>query len=166
LTDSAHADDFLGGEGGGFFGTINCPRGTVVVGLGGRSGAVIDTMQLICGKGRGSPDLDILDPRPIGPSTGGGAISAVCPIFSAVTAIQVNAREHDGNIVVSQIVLSCRATLDGGDLVRRVFGGGGGDDAGNQECPADHYAAGFAGRSGTFIDAVGITTCRHRRSLN
>lgn len=165
-THSARADDFIGGDGGGAFGAVNCPRGTVVVGLGGRSGAVIDTMQLICGKGRGDPDLDILDPRRIGPSNGGDAISAVCPIFDAVTSIQVNVREHEGNIVVSQIILHCQATLDGSGGVRKVFGGGGGDDAGSQACPDNHYAAGFAGRSGTFIDALGISICRHRRSLN
>jgi len=46
---SAIADDFLGGNGGGLFGPIECPRGTAIVGLAGNAGAVIDHMQLICG---------------------------------------------------------------------------------------------------------------------
>jgi hypothetical protein len=163
---TASADDFLGGEGGGPFGNVNCPRGTVVVGLAGRTGAIIDTVQLICGKGRGEPQFDTIHPTRIGPSDGGGPVSVTCPIFDAATSIQVNVREHEGHIVVSRISLRCEATLDGSGGVNRVFGGGGGEDAGSSACPANHYVAGFAGRSGTFIDAVGISVCRHRRSLN
>jgi len=163
---AARADDFMGGDGGGAFAPINCPRGKVIRGLAGRTGAVIDTIQLFCGKGTGSVEDDILDPRRIGPSNGGGPVSVLCPIFEAVVGIQVNVREHEGSIVVSQIVLQCQTTLEGANGARPVFGFGGGDDAGSQTCPANHYAAGFAGRAGTFVDAVGITTCRHRSTLN
>ena len=152
-TRSASADDFLGGDGGGPFGNVNCPRGTVVVGLAGRTGSIVDTVQLICGKGRGDPDLDIVHPTRIGPSNGGGPVSVVCPLFDAATSIQVNVREHEGHVVVSQIVLHCQATLDGSGGLRRVFGGGGGGgDAGSSTCPANHYVAGFAGRSGSLVD--------------
>jgi hypothetical protein len=46
---STRADNFLGGDGGSNFGPVNCPVGRVIVGLTGRSGDVIDTMQIICG---------------------------------------------------------------------------------------------------------------------
>jgi hypothetical protein len=123
-------------------------------------------MQLICGKGRGQPDTNSIHPTRVGPSAGGAPIVAECNTFDAVTEIQVNVREHEGSIVVSQITLVCQATLDGSGRTSRVFGGGGGQDAGSSVCPANHYVAGFAGRSGTFVDAVGISVCRPRRALN
>jgi hypothetical protein len=167
FTHSARADDFIGGDGGSGFGNINCPPHRAVVGLIGRSGNVIDTIQLICGRGRGDPETtDDIDPRHIGPSNGGGPISAMCPTFAAATSIQVNVREFRGHVVVSQIILHCQATLDGSSEVSRTFGGGGGDDAGSHECPANTYIGGFAGRSGTFVDALGISVCRNRSSLN
>lgn len=69
---SAHADDFIGGDGGSPFGEVNCPNGTALLGLTGRSGIVIDNMHLICGKGRGSPEDNFILDRQIGPSNGGG----------------------------------------------------------------------------------------------
>ena len=163
---AARADEFLGGPGGSRFNPLRCPLGTAVVGLAGRAGDVIDTIQLFCGKGRGDPDLDTITQGRIGPSQGGGPISAKCPIFHAATSIDVRTREFNGNIVISQILLHCRATLDGSQEVVRFFGGGGGDDAGSHECNPNTYINGFAGRSGTFIDAIAIFRCVKRSSLN
>ncbi|CAH0238166.1 hypothetical protein ROS9278_02822 [Roseomonas sp. CECT 9278] len=163
LAPPARADDFLGGEGGVAFGPVNCPRGQAVVGIFGRSGNVIDTLQIICGKADGSPDM--VDPRRIGPSAGGSAVSAVCPPLSLAQSIQVNVRDHHGAVVVSQITLVCELKT-AGSLGRATLGAGGGGDAGSSDCPVNTFVAGFAGRAGSFIDAIGITTCRHVRSLN
>lgn len=159
----ALADDFIGGEGGSEFGTVNCPRGQAVVGIAGRSGNVLDTFSLICGKANGSGDF--VDPRRIGPSDGGSPVSAVCPPLHAARAIQVNVREHSGHFVVSQISMTCALKTEGGDS-RVTLGQGGGQDAGESSCPVGTFVAGFAGRSGSFIDAVGISTCRPVRALN
>ena len=159
----ALADNFIGGEGGSQFGEINCPRGQAVVGLGGRSGLVLDTFQLLCGKANGGPDF--LDPRRIGPSNGGSPVSAVCPPLSVARAIQVDAREFNGQIVVSQITLTC-GSKTGEGRSRVTLGQGGGDDAGSSDCPVNTFVAGFTGRSGLFIDAVGISVCRKVRALN
>jgi hypothetical protein len=153
---SAHADDFVGGPGGGSFGVIDCPSGTVVVGLAGRSGAVIDTMQLFCSPPLGGPEAIMLDPRRIGPSNGGGPISAMCPVLKTAAGIDVNVARFDGHVVVSQIILRCRSELVGSDS-SVVFGGGGGDGAGGSTCPDHTFMVGLAGRSGDFIDALGIT---------
>lgn len=161
----ALADNFMGGSGGTSFTPVNCPTGQVVVGLGGRSGAVIDTMQLLCGKANPSGELD---PRRIGPSNGGGLTSAVCPPLSAVVAIQIKSKNWRRHVAVSQIILTCASRNDGSGQSKAVFGIGGGDggNAGSESCPPNTYVGGFAGRSGTWIDALGISTCRPRSVLN
>ena len=156
---SAHADDFVGGPGGGSFGAIDCPRGKVVVGLAGRSGGVIDTMQLFCSEPAGGPEAVTLDPRHIGPSNGGGPIQAMCPVLNVAFGIDVNTAQIDGNVVVSQIILHCRSPFDGSGDRTVVFGGGGGDGAGGFTCEDHTFMVGFAGRAGDFIDALGIR-CR------
>jgi hypothetical protein len=110
-TMPALADDLFGGPGGSDF-AVNCAPDKVVIGLGGRAGAVIDTMQVLCGQANGN-DNDQLIPTPsIGPSKGGGAASAVCPALTAAIAIEVNKKMWRGHYAVSQIKLTC-AYLDG-----------------------------------------------------
>jgi hypothetical protein len=162
---SAVADNFLGGEGGGVFGAIECPRGTAIVGFAGRAGAVIDSMQLVCGT-TNRPEDDIIDSRVIGPSTGGGPIRTECPPFQAVKSIQVAVNEFQGHFVISTINIQCMARLDGGLGPTLHFGNFQGQDAGSQGCASPNaFALGLAGRSGSFIDAVGVSSCVERRNL-
>ena len=53
-TEPVLADDFLGGLGGSPFPRVLCPAGTVVIGLKGKAGAVLNTIQLLCGKANGA----------------------------------------------------------------------------------------------------------------
>ncbi len=138
----------------------------LVVGLGGRAGAVIDTMQLLCGKANG--DSGVLDPRRIGPSNGGGQVSAVCPPLSAAISIQVNSKMWRRHVAVSQITLTCALKGNRTSTSRAVFGaddGVGSKNAGSQACRGNDFIGGFAGRSGTWIDALGIT-CRPESVTN
>jgi len=164
LRHSAYADDFAGGPGGSSFGTLNCPRGKIVVGLAGRSGSVIDTMQLFCSEPTGGPEAVTLEPGRVGPSNGGGPISAQCPVLDVAFGIDVNVATIDGNLVVSQIILHCRSPIDGSGDRTVVFGGGGGDGAGGFTCPEHTFMVGFVGRAGDFIDALGIS-CRGPHQL-
>ena len=165
VMQSTRADNFLGGDGGSNFGPVNCPVGRVIVGLTGRSGDVIDTMQIVCGLNSNPDDVVFVPTNSIGPSGGGGPTGASCNKFDAVRSVDVRVREFDGPTVVSQIILHCEAMLDGSFGGQKVFGGGGGDDAGSQACGANTYAAGISGRSGNFIDAVGISICRKRSTI-
>jgi hypothetical protein len=164
--ESARADELLGGTGGVYIAPVNCPAGMVVVGLAGRAGAVIDTMQLICGKA--NADYGVLVPTRIGPSNGGGQVSVRCPPLSAAFAIQINAKPWRGHVAVSQITLTCG--LKGGHEAenRLVFGADDGvhsKDAGNTPCGVLDFIGGFTGRSGTWIDALG-TTCLPESVMN
>jgi hypothetical protein len=155
----------IGGNGGGPFGPIECPRGTAIVGLAGNAGAVIDHMRLICGTAN-RPEDDFVDNRMIGSSLGGGPIQTKCPAFQAVKSIQVDVTDFDGNFVISTINLTCMARLDGGFGPTLPFGNFQGQDAGNQGCAnPEGFAVGLAGRFGDFIDAVGISACVDRRNI-
>jgi hypothetical protein len=165
IVANAMADDFLGGEGGSPFGEVNCPRGKAIVGLTGRAGLVIDQMQLICGTAN-RPEDDTVHPRLIGASFGGGPTAMKCPAFQAVKSIHVEVREFQNHFVISTINIECMLRLDGARGPTLSFGNFHGDDAGNQGCNnPNSYAAGLAGRSGNFIDAVGITVCVDRRNI-
>ena len=96
----------------------------------------------------------------------GGAPKEVLAVLTPEFEKQTGHKVHFTYIVISQILLHCRATLDGSQEVVRFFGGGGGDDAGSHECNPNTYINGFAGRSGTFIDAIAIFRCVKRSSLN
>lgn len=161
-TEPALADDFLGGTGGSRFAPVNCPDGQVLIGLAGRAGAVIDTMQLVCGKANGNDNNQPLPTR-IGPSNGGGPASAVCPPLHAAVGIQVNKKNWRRHDAVSQITLTCALTADGSDHSLKVFGhddGIGSKKAGSSNCPEHNFIGGISGRSGTWIDAIG-PNCRN-----
>jgi len=159
-TKPALADDFLGGPGGSDFAPVNCAPDKVVIGLVGRAGAVIDTMQVLCGQANGNDNDQPIPTPSIGPSNGGGAASAVCPPLTAAIAIQVNKKMWRGHYAVSQIKLTC-VFRDGSVQDFPVFGhddGIGSIDAGNKSCPERQLIGGISGRYGTWIDAVG-TNC-------
>jgi hypothetical protein len=160
-TKPALADDFLGGPGGSDFPPVNCAPDKVVIGLAGRAGAVIDTMQVLCGQANGN-DHDQPIPTPsIGPSKGGGLASAVCPPLTAAKSIEVNKKMWRGHYAVSQIKLTCVFPEDGSVQGSPVFGhddGIGSIPAGTKPCPDHQLIGGIVGRYGTWIDAVG-TKC-------
>ena len=165
IAADAMADELIGGEGGSPFGEVNCPRGTAIVGLTGRAGLVIDQMQLICGTAN-RPEDDTIHPRLIGSSLGGGPTTMKCPPFQAVKSIQVDVREFQDHFVISTINIECMARLDGGRGPTLPFGNFQGEDAGTGGCAnPNSYVAGLAGRSGNFIDAVGVTFCVDRRNI-
>jgi len=160
-TKPALADDFLGGPGGSDFPPVNCAPDKVVIGLAGRAGAVIDTMQVLCGQANGNDNDQPIPTPSIGPSPGGAAASAVCPPLTAAIAIQVNKKMWRGHYEVSQIKLTCALPADGSSQSFPVFGhddGIGSVLAGNKACPAGQLIGGIIGRYGSWIDAVG-TNC-------
>jgi hypothetical protein len=160
-TRPASADDFLGGPGGSDFAPVNCAPDKVVIGLAGRAGAVIDTMQVLCGQANGNDNDQPIPTPSIGPSNGGSAASAVCPPLTAAIAIQVNKKMWQGHFAVSQIKLTCVFPGDGSVQSFPVFGyddGIGSIPAGSKQCPEHQLIGGISGRYGTWIDAVG-TNC-------
>jgi hypothetical protein len=180
------ADGFLGGSGGSPFAPVLCPAGQVVIGLVGKAGAVLNTIQLLCGKADGADgdnayglitsvdtNPDKRDPQSEA-FRGGGPASAPCPPLSAAKSIEVNMKPWRGYNEVSQIKLTCVDPHDGSVVKTLVFGNDdgihsvpvhvkpGGVDL--SKCPDGELMNGLSGRHGTWIDAVGVN-CVPTRSL-
>ena len=123
-TEPVLADDFIGGKGGGPFPPVLCPAGLVVIGLKGKAGAVLNTIQLVCGKANGADGdnayglITSLDtnPDPRDPNSeafrGGGPTAAICNTLTAAKSIEVSMKKWRGDYVVSQIKLTCAYPAD------------------------------------------------------
>ncbi len=162
----------IGGDGGGQF--INrCPQGQLLTGLELRTGDDVDAIRPIC--------VTAYAPTDVGPPVAGGIWSGgdggsprqlVCPKETPiVTGMYVGYGGVD-TVIVNHIHLFCgiaspnqepsevpSAKFDGsgGRSTVGLFGGryaAAGEDT--QRCLADPVAVGINGRSGKWLDAVGL----------
>lgn len=158
------------GGGGGNAYRQTCDEGEYLVGLRGRTGDWIDSMQLVCARWNGRQ----LDPphvagAPIGNSTGGVANHADCPGEAVVTAVGPTFTNADQSRFLDSIALRCVPILtrqkndspaylpnlrSTGVTTRVDHGFGVGVEV--QSCPGDELAVGFHGNAGLFIDSVGL----------
>lgn len=161
-----------GGRGGGPF-RIKCEPGSFVAGFEGRTGAYIDNFRILCA----SFDPATRRLRPpvplqitIGLSQGGGPASSVCPAGWGVSQIsfQNTWREQrwDDDFVY-HINFKCQS-IAGTESVRQTYGpakklenppgflGHMIATVRDQTCPPGELAVGFAGKSGLYVDALGM----------
>lgn len=176
-TEPALADDFLGGPGGSPFPPVLCPAGMVVIGMKGKAGAVLNTIQLLCGKANGADGDNPYglitsadtNPDPKDPNSeafrGGGPTSAICPTLTAAKSIEVSMKMWRGHYAVSQIKLACANPADGAtvfppkvyghdDGIGRVPAKSATSNSDVLSCPEHQLMNGLEGRHGTWIDAV------------
>jgi len=155
------------GEGRGSPFRAECPGG-FLVGFQGRVGAWIDNFKVVC-ESWGQGKRDAIDPQ-VGASHGGGPSFGRCPVGSAVKEIHPHDTKGDGPTnVIHSIDFRCVSVTDGRSTDRR-FGstvpaevrsrGGIGTtfvaELASQACPDREVAIGLHGRSGSFVDAVGL----------
>jgi hypothetical protein len=162
------------GRGGPF--RIACPGGSFMTGFEGRTGAWIDHFRIVCASFDAST-RQLTNPlavaATIGVSGGGGPSSAACPSGWAISGIQYQETKGDGpSDVGHSIGFTCAATV-GTERVARHFGplstpeerskpfsplgtpfGSAGYDP--SVCPGGEFAIGLYGRSGKFVDAIGL----------
>jgi hypothetical protein len=161
------------GRGGPF--RVACPGGSFMTGFDGRTGAWIDQFRIVCASF--DPNArEMVNPRPvnvtIGISGGGGPSSASCPGGWAISGINYQETKGDGPTNVGHSIgFTCAATV-GPEIVARHFGPttaredrtrstGFGQSFGSADfapsiCPGGEFAIGLYGRSGKFVDAVGL----------
>ena len=151
-----------GGNGGGLF-RVFCPANTFVVGLQGKSGAIVDHMRLVCAPftlTANGKNFDALHSRQfnqgevIGESNGGGDDEAICTNGGFVKTIKFNTLFFEEKHLIEHVRITC--TDAGAVSGTRLFGQfeTGGSPA-TQTCPGGTWLVGLRGRRGSFVDAIG-----------
>lgn len=162
----------IGGPGGIPF-RAECPKGSYLVGLAGRTGAWVDQIAPICApwlsdKGVfGATSIG----QPHGASRGGKPRQSSClgsginhRVLQAwiVTTLRSDNRfiESIKGHCISAVPPAATATVYFGPLPSEPdplsSGARFSADYGPQSCPAGEFAVGFYGRAGQFVDAVGL----------
>lgn len=156
----------FGGPGGGAF-ELACPAGSVMTGLLARHGAWIDALAPVCSRWVArSETLGEIGRQPFAGGGGGGEAFIRCAgrrgVVTAVRLAQAENEDHS----VGHLVLDC------GDYKRpeRFWNklGGSADYFGQGQrgpstlkwCGPGHVAAGIYGRSGAFVDRLGLLCVR------
>lgn len=152
----------FGGNGGGPF-KLQCPSGMAMVGIKGRHGAWVDAVAPVCAVWvAGNRTLGEIDDQPgTGGSRGGPGLMRCAGRRGAVTGLAVwQASNRDRSI--GRIALECGDYVQPG--VRRplnpaavmAFGERMDSERVNLRCSPDEVAVGILGRSGAFVDRVGL----------
>jgi hypothetical protein len=173
-----------GGTGGGQY-VARCPAGEVLTGFDLRTGDDVDAIRPLCVAVRGPADVGPIDPYPsqFG-GGGGGPLRIGCPSNAPLVIGMEILAEGVKTVIVNNIHLFCglaiaNQTLPGGPSA--VFDGPPAQysdaiifatgnsvqhygtftdphdrDFGPQICPKDLVAVGINGRSGIWLDAVGL----------
>jgi len=174
IAAQAQTDAYLppiGGNGGGQF-NARCAQGQFLVGLELRTGDDVDAVRPLCAISYGGSEVGPTQryPQRFGGDGGGRTVSVLCPAaFPLVTALYV---QYEGaTIVVNKIHLFCGNTVANqvpSDVPGAVFDGPDNHPEGgpfasfivvgenSQRCRTGSAAVGINGRSGKWLDAVGL----------
>jgi hypothetical protein len=179
LAVDAHATmtEIQGGPGGGAF-TLACPDGEVLVGFRARAGAWVDAIGLVCSAYSPATKKvsSNLKRHGFAGGTGGGPQEAYCESNQAVTGIAL--AHTRGNGLPRQYINTVGMLCNHQITVDRCISSGEGCgpiaptmrgtlvktshdyqyDVIN--CPASEIATGIQGRSGSYVDAIGLICAR------
>jgi hypothetical protein len=161
----------IGGPGGGQF-VARCPQGQFLTGVDLRYGDDVDSIKIICVVAYGAAEVSppVAGGEVFGGSGGGQVEKLVCPKENpVVTGMYVNAWGVD-TLVVGSIGLYCGAVATTQvqrkqyDVLHSGVRTGGASATsrepmrakGSQRCPTSLVAVGINGRSGVWLDAVGL----------
>jgi hypothetical protein len=167
--DSTTVSGTSGGNGGGPF-RLSCPSGMAMIGLRARHGAWVDSLSPICAIWvRNNRTLGEIDEQPGTGGGGGGPGWMRCqgPRGAVVGLYVWQAANSDRS--VGRIYLSCGDYEQPTKFANKLPGGadGIGQSIGGPRvelrCGANEVAVGLYGRSGAFIDRVGLLCQRPRR---
>lgn len=153
----------FGGNGGNPF-RLLCPPDSYLSGFNGRSGDYVDRLQLVCAHWNGQ-DLDSVQfPEAfVGLSRGGRSQQAICPEQHVVHGADFSTLASD-NALLDEFSFECiflkRPAPNGPRLNFTSTGSRGGWSFGGESgwnfCPQNEVAVGIYGKSGDFIDRIGI----------
>ena len=143
-----------GGSGGAPF-SVLCGVGQVLIGVKGTSGNYISSVQGIC-----ASINEIL--MPVGTGTtdeaggSGSSFQQRCPSGNAVRGLNVATGWYVDSLRIRCGALVVGGTVSGFNTNPLRAGGGGGNTVSNLDCPNGLPARGLVGRSGSWIDRIGL----------
>jgi hypothetical protein len=135
------ATEVYGGSGGSAFADLDPPDASRIIEVRIRSGEMVDSVQMVYGLIDGST---VVGPRHGG--SGGGLNSFRLDADEYIIGL---AGRYGRNLDSLRIVTNKRTS--------QTFGGRGGTSDLRIEVPSGYLVIGFAGRSGVYIDAIGLT---------
>lgn len=162
------------GNAGGIDFDQECPEGEVIIGMVGRSGAIIDRVQVQCG------GVELTSPEPgalevsveegtmldaLG-GEGGGQFSLYCPQGYAVVGFggQLGADLERLSLTCAPVMISYDSetgdpALGFGERIHTGMAGGGSSPSFNADCPGGQLATSIHGRAEAVVNAFGMA-CR------
>lgn len=158
----------IGGDGGGHF-DARCPLGQHLAGFDLRVGDDVDAIRPLCVTAYGPAEAGPLEPysSQYGGNGGGGTVQLVCPKGTPIVTGMYVRWEGVDTEIVNNIHLFCGiasttqepsyvpvAKFDGPVVVVTGKFFSDGNDA--EHCPTGLVAVGINGRSGRWLDAVGL----------
>ncbi|MEO6364565.1 MAG: hypothetical protein ABIO38_00725 [Luteimonas sp.] len=162
LCGNASADQQLpsiGGPGGGPF-DMRCTPGDYLVGIEYRTGAYVDALRPLCAPAQAMHDVGSAAAGEWTGGFGGGPGRLTCPDNRPhVLGIDVERLDADED-VVTNFLLTCGSNFH--DLQRSAYARPGAEhrdyqsSADSQICSQGQGAVGVHGRSGKYIDAIGL----------
>ena len=179
MSAGAHAEAYLpavGGGGGSQF-KAPCAQGQLLAGFELRAGDDVDAIRPICAIAASAGEVNL---QPVASDwyggAGGGVESLTCPSSTPVVTGMYVAAEGENTVIVNTIHLYCglasetqaaasdypSAVFDGPTIrgVKFSFPGTVAKEsnfkAGRYDCPAGQVAVGVHGRSGAWLDEVGL----------
>jgi hypothetical protein len=168
-----------GGPGGGYF-RDDCPPGQYLVGFSVGAGAWIDRIAVLCaGLPPGQASFGNRTPGAFHGGPGGGPQEGYCPGSHYGSWLLFGyTRKGNDPLYIDFVELGCHPVGDGEETSTCIATGGGcwkyrpgappplisigtvtvtnGLPAFLQQCPAEEAATGIHGRSGAYLDAVGL----------
>ena len=154
--------DTFGGPGGGTF-ELACPEGSFLTGLRARSGAWVDALSPVCSRWvRSSETLGEIGDQPFTGGSGGGESFIRCDgrrgVIVGVSMHQANNRDRS----IGNITVYCGDFKQPSAFWNKLGGSADflGESAGgprvDERCEGGLVAAGLYGKSGAFIDRLGL----------
>lgn len=154
---------------------IECGAGSYLTGFSGRAGTWVDTMAIACSpwlnKERALGDAFLVEDAWVGSSGGGDSTETHCPVGWVIAGShRLIFSEWENSGLFHSIEFDCRPPdLQSDQRVGRTFGSSSPSAVRRREndmatgrygvCPPGEFATGIQGRSGLFVDALGLI-CR------
>ena len=151
----------FGGNGGGPF-RLDCPSGMAMTGIRARAGAWLDSVAPVCAIWVNHRTLGEIDDQPATGGGGGGASFIRCqgPI-GAVVGIAVQ-QANNGNHTIGHLLVDCGRYTQPWLFWNKLpgsadyLGKSNSNPSVTLQCGIDEVAVGLYGRSGAFIDKIGL----------